>query len=102
MSVSKNIRIKIVLLMAKFESATVVQRKLSAKFGKNTPGLTCIKDTFERFCETGTIEDRERSGRPSEITESISKETLCNVFSNISKRMDLCISVDGNHFEHLL
>jgi hypothetical protein len=32
----------------------------------------------------------------------ISKETLCNVFSNISKRMDLCISVDGDHFEHLL
>ena len=33
---------------------------------------------------------------------SISKETLSDVFSNIVKRMDLCISVDGNHFEHLL
>ena len=31
--------------------------------------------------------------------KSISKETLCNAFSNISKRMDL---VDGNHFEYLL
>ena len=40
-----------------------------AKFGKNTPGLTCIKGTFQCFCETGTVEHRERSGRPSEITE---------------------------------
>ena len=55
--------------MVKFDSATVVQRKLWAEFGKNTPGLTCIKDTFQRFCETGTVEDRERSGRPSKITE---------------------------------
>ena len=34
--------------------------------------------------------------------KSIFKETLSDVFSNIVKRMDLCISVDGNHFEHLL
>ena len=34
--------------------------------------------------------------------KSISKETLSDVFSNIMKRMDLCISVDGNHFEYLL
>ena len=34
--------------------------------------------------------------------KSISKETLSDVFSNIVKRMDLCISVDGHHFEHLL
>jgi hypothetical protein len=34
--------------------------------------------------------------------KSISKTTLSNVFSNILKRMDLCISVDGDHFEHLL
>ena len=34
--------------------------------------------------------------------KSISKETLSDVFSNIVKRMNLCISVDGHHFEHLL
>jgi hypothetical protein len=34
--------------------------------------------------------------------KSITKETLSNVFSNIVKRMNLCISVDGDHFEHLL
>ena len=55
--------------MAKFESSTVVKRKLWAEFGKNTPGETTIRETFQRFCETGTVEDRERPGRPPEITE---------------------------------
>ena len=62
MSVPTNIRIKIVLLMAKFESSTVVKQKLWTEFGKNTPGETTIR-------ETGTVEDRERPGRLSEITE---------------------------------
>ncbi|CAF2265044.1 unnamed protein product [Rotaria magnacalcarata] len=61
--------------MAKFDSATVVQRKLRVEFGINTRGLARIKDAFERFCETGTVEDRERSGRPS----SISEETIDKV-----------------------
>ena len=69
MSVTTNIRIKIVLLMAKFQSCTVVKRKLWTEFGKYTPGETTIRETFHRFCETGTVEDRERPGRPSEITE---------------------------------
>ena len=34
--------------------------------------------------------------------KSISKGTLNNVFLNIVKRMNRCISVDGDHFEHLL
>ena len=55
--------------MAKFESSTVVKRKLWTEFGKNTPGEITIRETFQRFCETGTVEDRERPGRPSEITE---------------------------------
>ncbi|CAF3800897.1 unnamed protein product [Rotaria socialis] len=44
--------------MAKFDSATVVQRKLRAEFGIDIPGLTCIKDTFERFCETEETIDK--------------------------------------------
>ena len=69
MSVPTNIRIKIVFLMAKFQSSTLVKRKLWTEFGKNTPGETTIRETIQRFCETGTVEDRERPGRPSEITE---------------------------------
>ena len=68
------IKIKIVLLMSKFESLTTVKRKLQAKFGKQTPSLKCIKDGFERFTETGTVEDRERSGRSSVITEETAEK----------------------------
>ncbi len=40
-----------------------------AKFGKNTLRKDCIKNTFECFCETGTVQNRKRSGRPSKIIE---------------------------------
>jgi hypothetical protein len=55
--------------MANFESAMVVKRKLWIEFGTDKSGLIRTKDTFERFCKTDTVEDRERSGRPSKITE---------------------------------
>ena len=41
-----------------------------------------------------------KSRIPDEI-KSISQKTLYDIFSNISKRMDLCVSVDGGHFQHL-
>ena len=69
MSVSTNIRIKIVSLIVKFEWPTIVQRKREAEFGKNAPKKDCIIETFQRFCETGTVENGERSGRPSKLTE---------------------------------
>ena len=52
-----------------FESPTIVQRKLEAEFGKNTPKKNCIIATFQRFCETGTVENRERLGRLAKTTE---------------------------------
>ena len=61
--------------MGKFESLTTVKRKLQAEFGKQTPSLNCVKDVFERFTETRTVEDWECSTRPSVITE----ETVENV-----------------------
>ena len=69
MSVSVEIKIKIVLLMAKFESATIVKRKLQSDFGKNTPTEHGVRTIFERFCETGSVEDRSRSGRPTVINQ---------------------------------
>ena len=47
------IKIQIVLLMAKFESTTVVKRKLQSDFGKNIPIEHGIRNRFERFCEIG-------------------------------------------------
>ncbi|CAF3178071.1 unnamed protein product [Rotaria socialis] len=69
MSVPIKIKIKIVLLMAKFESPVAVRRQLQTEFGTNVSTKTCTTKIFERFCETGTVEDRERFGRPSKITE---------------------------------
>ena len=59
MSLALVIKIKIVLLIGKFGSLTTVKRKLQAEFGKQTPSLNCIKDVFERFTETETVEDQE-------------------------------------------
>ena len=63
------IRIKTVSIMAKFESPAIVQQKLEAEFCKDAPKEDCVIATFQRSCETGTLENRERSGRPSKITE---------------------------------
>ena len=52
--------------MTKFQSPASVQRKLEAEFGKNT---NCIVATFQIFCETGTLENRQHSGRSLKITE---------------------------------
>ena len=60
---------KVVLLIAKFESPVVVRRKLQVEFGKNRPTEACIKRTFVRFCETGTEEDRKHLYRPSKIAK---------------------------------
>ena len=83
------IKIKFVLLMGKFESPTTVKRKVQAEFGKQTPSLNCIKDVFEHFTETGTVEDRERSGRPSVITEETVEKVhdVCETERRQSVRM---------------
>ena len=69
MSVTINLRMKIVLLGAKFGSPVVVRRKLQVDFGKNRPTEACIKRIFVRFCETGTGDDQEHLERPSKITK---------------------------------
>ena len=44
----------------------------------------------------------ELKSRIHDEIKSISQKTLLEVFGNISKRMNLCVSVDGGHFEHLV
>ena len=55
--------------MAEFEPLVVVGRRLQIELGKNTLTEACMKRSFERFCATGTVGDREHQGRPSKITE---------------------------------
>ena len=44
---------------------------MEAEFVRNTfkKKKNCIIATFQCFCETGTVENRKHSGRPSKITE---------------------------------
>ena len=69
MSTSTNMRIKIVLLMTTVESAVIVRRTLQAEFGQDTSSEATIRRTFQCVCEAGTVQDRQRSGKPSTITE---------------------------------
>ena len=57
MPTSTNMRTKIVLLMAKFESSVIVRRTVQAEFGQDTLNEDTIRGTFQRFCETSTVKD---------------------------------------------
>ena len=70
MPTSTNIRITIVLLIAKFESPVIIRRTLQVEFGQDTSSEDTIRRIFQRFCEPGTVDDCQRSGRPSTITEA--------------------------------
>lgn len=65
-----NERIQIVLLMAEFKSPTIVQRKWPTL---DKPTITTIRQTYERFLETGSVYDRPRSGRPSADGDTVEK-----------------------------
>ena len=63
-------RIKIVLLYAKFESSDQVQRDWRKQLGAQLPSKSTILDLVAKFKETGSVHDRDRSGRPrSVVTE---------------------------------
>jgi hypothetical protein len=71
---STETRIQIVLLMAKLESPTRVIREMQRQGDKNVPERHAITSIYEKFLETGSVEDRSRSGRPSTITDEIVDE----------------------------
>ena len=66
---SINERISIVLFMSELKSVILVKRKLQHLDWKNVPSERTIRDTFNRFKETGSVEDRARQGRPSKEEE---------------------------------
>ena len=64
---------KIILLIGKFESPVIVRRTLQAEFGQDTPSEDTITRIYQRFCEIGTVKDRQHSGRSSTIAEEKSR-----------------------------
>ena len=62
--------------MAKFGSPVIDRKTLQAECGQDTPGEDTITRIYQRFCETGTVEGGQRSGRPSTITEEESMKFI--------------------------
>ena len=86
------IKIRIVLLMARFNSPTQVIRELKKEGYPYEPSRQGIYDIYNRFCETGSVLDSNRSGRPkisdeestspiTEILQDNPKSTLTEISS---------------------
>jgi hypothetical protein len=58
MPVPINIRIRRVLLMAKFESPIVVKGKMQVESGKKTPDIDCTIGAFQGFSEMSIVVNR--------------------------------------------
>ena len=54
------------------------------------------------FCKSSIRNLDELKIKIAEEIENISRKTLSDVFSNLVKRIHLCISAEGEHFEQLL
>jgi len=58
------LKIRMVLLMAKFESPTKVLRLLKSEGFVDLPAVASISNVSQNFCEFGTVLDLPRPGRP--------------------------------------
>lgn len=88
---SVDLKIQIVLLMAKFDSATQVTRELKKRKFLDVPACSTIKRIFERFIETGLLTDRPRCGRPSikgDIISLVEEITTINPLKSTRKIAD--------------
>jgi len=100
MPVDKELRIEIVLMMAKLEYSTFVRRNFQRDNLPYIPSENTIRSIFNKFVETGPIDDRERSGRPptttaekvEEIAEVLANAPV-NSVRNVSREVDVSKSV---------
>ena len=51
--------------MAKYESVTAVKRQLTKEGFQHKPTDQTIRLLYKKFLETGSVEDKVRSGRPN-------------------------------------
>ena len=58
-------RVRIVILMAKYESVTAVKRQLTKEGFQHKPTDQTIRLLYKKFLETDSVEDKVRSGRPN-------------------------------------
>ena len=70
MQLSKEIKIRIVLLFAKSQSLVTVKRALKAEGFNKIPSKPTIQSIFDRFCQTGPIADLPRPPKKKKIQET--------------------------------
>lgn len=103
MMLSTDERVSIVLLMAEFKSVTVVQRKWCALHQTKPPSEKTIRECFRKFKETGSVHDRERSGRPSidedEKIEELFTEIPTTSLRSASNQLDIPYSTLREHLK---
>jgi transposase len=78
-------RIQVILLYAKFESSDQVQKEWRKQIGTQPPSKPTILDLVAKFKETGSVNDRERTGRPRtavtvEAVESVTEQLTIYFF----------------------
>lgn len=61
-------RIEMVILYSRFQNYEDVRRQWPPRFGSDAPKAETIKSVFDRFCETGSVADLPRSGKPPSAT----------------------------------
>ncbi len=81
MPMNRELRIKLVLLMAKLEYPILVKRHLQRENYPYIPSENAIRSNFDKFIETGSVDDRERSGRPLIATDE-KVEEIAEVLAN--------------------
>ena len=69
MPLDEDLKIKIVLAMAKLNHPKLVIRHFQRENLRVIPCEKTISRVFDKFLETGSIHDRERSGRPTTATD---------------------------------
>lgn len=81
-------RVQVVLLYAKFESFVEVQRKWRTMFATEPPSRPTIQSLVEKFKETGSVHDREKSGRPH---SAVTEEAIENVTELLDNSRNMSI-----------
>ena len=80
-------KVKIVFLYAKFENFEEVQRQWKNHFSTEPPNSTTISRIVKRFEETGSVHDRDRSGRPRSVVTNDTVEEVEKLFVKTPKTL---------------
>jgi hypothetical protein len=78
-----------------------VQGQFAEKFpNTSVPHRNAVRRLSEKFRETGSVLDAERSGRPSKLNDK--KLMDFSDYGAESIKIIACIDARGHHFQHLL